>query len=103
MIIVMTILSLVVIGAFVAVLVVGLVKINEVLEAIGGERYSYKGNLHDVELIQFGVRAIEQQTSHLEPALAQLNQGLVRASEGLHQIDSNLQRTLDAVQRQREG
>lgn len=103
MIILMTILSLVVIAAFVAVLVIGLVKINEVLESIGGERVGYSGKLSDLGLIAFGVRAIEQQTSHLGPALTDLNQNLVRASEGLRQVESNLTGTLEAVERQREG
>jgi hypothetical protein len=103
MIVAMTILSLLVIAVFIAVLVVGLVKINEVLESIGGERYGYKGKLSDLALITFGVRAIEQQTSHLGPSLSELNHGLTRAADGLGQIDRNLTATLDAVERQREG
>jgi hypothetical protein len=103
MIIVMTILSLLVIAAFIAVLVTGLIKIHEVLESIGGERTGYSGKLSDLGLITFGVRAIEQQTSHLEPALTETNQGLTRASEGLYQVETNLRNALEAVQRQREG
>lgn len=103
MILLMTLLSLLVIAVFIAVLVIGLVKINEALESIGGERYGYQGSLTDLELIQFGVRAIEQQTSHLGPTLTELNQGLTRASDGLRQIEANLTSTLDAVERQWEG
>jgi hypothetical protein len=103
MIILMTLLSLVVIAVFIAVLVAGLVKINEVLESIGGERVGYSGKLSDLGLITFGVRAIEQQTSHLGPALTELNQGLVRAADGMQQIENNLTGTLEAVERQREG
>lgn len=103
MIILMTLLSLLVIAVFIGVLVVGLVKINEVLESIGGERVGYSGKLSDLGLITFGVRAIERQTSHLGPALSETNQSLIRAAEGLQQIETNLMNTLDAVQRQREG
>lgn len=103
MILFMTLISLLVIAVFIAVLVIGLVKINEALESIGGERYGYKGDLHDLELIQFGVRAIERQTSHLGPTLTELNQGLNRASEGLQQIEGNIAGTVEAVERQRES
>lgn len=102
MMLLMTLISLLVVAAFIAVLVVGLVKITVTLELIGGQRYGYKGNLNDLELIQFGVRAIERQTSHLGPTLTELNQGLGRASEGLSQIERNVTSTLDAVERQRE-
>jgi septation ring formation regulator EzrA len=101
--ILMTLLSLLVIAAFIAVLVVGLVKINEVLESIGGERVGYSGKLSDLGLISFGVRAIEQQTSHLGPALNELNDRLARATDGLQQVERNLSQTLEAVERQREG
>jgi hypothetical protein len=103
MIILMTILSLLVIAVFIGVLVVGLVKIIDVLEIIGGERPGYSGKLSDLGLIAFGVRAIEQQTSHLGPALTDLNQRLVRTADGLEEIKRNLDGTLRAVQRQREG
>lgn len=103
MIILMTILSLLVIAVFIAVLVVGLVKINEILESIGGERTGFSGKLSDLGLIAFGVRAIEQQASHLGPSMTDLNQNLVRASEGLRQVESNLTGTLEAIERQREG
>lgn len=103
MIILMTVLSLLVIAVFIGVLVVGLVKINEVLEAIGGNPPGYSGRMSDLALIAFGVRAIEQQTSHLGPQLVELNQGLTRAAEGLQGIERNLKGTLDAVERQEQG
>ncbi len=100
MILLMTLLSLLVIAVFIGVLVVGLVKINETLEAIGGRAPGYSGKMSDLALINLGVRAIEQQTGHLGPQLAELNQGLTRAGEGLQGIEQNLSQTLEAVQKQ---
>jgi hypothetical protein len=102
MIILLTLISLLVIAVFIGVLVVGLVKINEVLEQIGGRRPGYSSRMSDLALIAFGVRAIEQQTGHLGPQLTELNQGLTRAAEGLQGIEQNLATTIAAVERQRE-
>lgn len=76
-------------------LAVYLVRISRTLEAIGGEADSYLAK------IAFGVRAIEQETSHIEPQVGRLNEGLTAAAGGLQAIRDDLDAVLEAVGQQR--
>ena len=85
-------------------LVFYLVKIIEALDSIGGETPSgYSSGSSYLSKIAFGVRAIEQQTSHLGPEVTRLNESLAQASQGLRSIDGHLVRTIEAVERQEGG
>lgn len=75
-------------------LAVYLVKIATTLEAIGGEPTSYLAK------IAFGVRAIEQETSHLEPQVRRLNDSLAVADELLGGLEERLGAVLEAVEAQ---
>ena len=84
-----------------AALVFYLLKIVETLDSIGGETPSgYSSRSSYLSKIAFGVRAIEQQTGHLEPEVTRLNEGLARAAEGLGSIDAHLAQTIEAAGRQ---
>ncbi len=80
---------------FFLVLAVGLVKISGVLRSVGGTPTSYLAKL------RFGLRAIEQETSHLPPQVTGVNAGLTQISEGLVAIDQHLVGTIEAVQKQK--
>ena len=85
-------------------LVFYLLKIIEALDSIGGETPSgYSSRSSYLSKIAFGVRAIEQQTSHLGPEVTRLNESLVQAAQGLRSIDRHLVRTIEAVERQEGG
>lgn len=101
--IVLMLLSVLAVLALVAVLVYFLVQIIKTLESIGGRSPGYSGRLSGLGKIAFGVRAIEQQTSHLGPEVTRLNASLDQAAAGLQSIDGHLVRTIDAVVRQEGG
>jgi hypothetical protein len=104
MIILLTLVSVALIAIFFAVLVIGVILIAGTLEQIGGGRSSfYSGRLSDLGRIAFGVRAIEQQTSHLGPSLTRLNESLTRTGEGLGRIDATLAEATEALKRQRRS
>lgn len=103
MVIVLTLVTVVAILALVATLVYYLAQINATLESIGGDAQEYGKKLSYLGKIVFGVRAIEQQTSHLGPEVTRLNQSLARADEGLKSIDGHLVGTIEAVSRQESG
>ena len=96
MILLLTILSALVVLAFVGVLVVYLTLIARTLEAIGGRGGSFLAKL------RLGLRAIEQQTSHLPREVTTLNAGLTAVAGGLQQVDRHLIGTIEAVVRQGE-
>lgn len=97
MILLLTILSALVVLAFVGVLVVYLVQIARTLEAIGGHGDSFLARL------RLGLRAIEVETSHLPREVTTLNAGLTAVAAGLVQVDRHLVGTIEAVVRQGEG
>lgn len=78
------------------VLLFALLRISAVLCAIGGTPTSYLAKL------RLGLRAIEKETSHLEPQLLQINSGLGQIGAGLASVDRHLAGTVDAVVRQQE-
>lgn len=91
MFIVLTIISAVVVLAFFGALAVYLVLIARTLEAIGGNADSFLAKL------RLGLRAIEQETSHLPTEVTKLNKGLTAVAAGLQQVDKHLVGTIEAV------
>ena len=81
--------------AFFLVLAVALVKIGSVLRSIGGTPTSFLAKL------RLGLRAIEQETSHLGPQVTAINAGLTQIAGGLAAVDQSLVGTINAVQRQK--
>jgi len=92
--ILLTVLTAVVVILFFLVLAVGLVKISGVLRSIGGTPTSYLAKL------RLGLRAIEQETSHLTPQVVRLNDSLGKVAAGLESVDQHLVGTISAVQKQ---
>ncbi len=103
MIVLFMVLTVVAVLLLVAVLVYFVIKIMKTLERIGGAPVGYSSRSSYLGKIAFGVRAIEQQTGHLEPEVLRLNEGLTHASSGLRSIDRRLVGTIDAVGRQQGG
>ncbi len=77
--------------AFVGTLVAFLRRIISILERVGGQPTSYLAR------ISFGVRAIEKETSHLEPQVTDLNYNLVGLASKLSAVDSHLAPTVRAL------
>ncbi len=100
MIVLLTILSVLAVLALFGTLAYFLNQIIRALESIGGQPHGYSSRSSYLGKIAFGVRAIEQETSHLGPEVTQLNAGLTQAGEGLRSIDGHLVRTIEAVVRQ---
>lgn len=86
MIIVMTALSALAALLFLATVAVALIKIANLLEAIGGTGTSYLAKL------RLGLRAIERETSHLPSAAVPLNANLAETATGLIAVDLGLAR-----------
>lgn len=76
------------------VVAIGLIKISGVLRSIGGTPTSFLAKL------RMGLRAIEQETSHLTPQVIKLNEGLTQIASGLEAIDKHLVGTIDAAVKQ---
>jgi len=76
------------------VVAVALIKISAVLRSIGGTPTSFLAKL------RLGLRAIEQETSHLTPQAVRLNEGLSQIAGGLKAIDKNLVATINAAVKQ---
>jgi hypothetical protein len=89
-----TLLTALLVLVFFGVLAYALVKISAVLESIGGTPTSYLAKL------RLGLRAIEKETSHLEPNVLAINAGLKQIAGGLGSIDKRLVGTIDAVMKQ---
>lgn len=106
--ILLTVLTIVLILALVAVLVIGLVKIDGTLERIGGGSGASMGeNMGDflslLAKARWGVRAIETQTSAIAPQVTRLNEGLTGLDAGLSEIRDSVSGVVDAVKRQEGG
>ena len=76
---------------FFGVLALYLFQIATTLEAIGGKPDSFLAKL------RLGLRAIEQETSHLPREVTQLNEGLTAVASGLQKVDEHLVGTIEAV------
>jgi hypothetical protein len=94
MLIFLMILTAIVTLVFFGVLAVYLYLISNVLDGIGGSPDSFLAKL------RLGLRAIEQETSHLPTQVTRLNQGLTATAEGLQVVDAHLSKTIEAVLRQ---
>lgn len=70
--------------AFFLVIAFALMRIDPVLEAIGGRGDSYLAKL------RLGLRAIERETSHLPVAVPRINAGLGELAGGLMAVDATL-------------
>ncbi len=91
----LTLLTAALVIVFFLVLAVALVNISGVLRSIGGTPTSYLAKL------RLGLRAIEQETSHLTPQVTAVNAGLTQVAGGLEAIDRSLVGTIKAVQNQK--
>jgi len=104
MVVLLTVLSVLAVLLLFGALVFYLARIVRVLESIGGQTpRGYSNRSSYLSKIAFGVRAIEQQTGHLEPEITHLNESLGKAAEGLRSIDGHLAGTIEAVTRQEGG
>ena len=88
MIVLLTALSCLAVLALLVVVAVYLVRIVRALEGIGGTPTSYLAK------IRFGLRAIEMETSHLQPQAAALTAGLRKLDAGLREVERDLGATL---------
>ncbi len=70
--------------AFFLVVAFALLRIDPVLESIGGRGDSYLAKL------RLGLRAIERETSHLPAAAPRINEGLGALAGGLMAVDATL-------------
>ncbi len=77
-------LSAICVLAFFLVVAIALLRIDPVLEAIGGRGDSYLAKL------RLGLRAIERETSHLPAAAPRINDGLGALAAGLMAVDATL-------------
>lgn len=84
MIVRLTLVSALQVLVFVGALIAFLQRIVESLEQIGGAPGSFLGK------VNFGVRAIEKETSHLAPQVIQLNEGLTTLAGKLEVVDGHL-------------
>ncbi len=82
---------------FLAVVAVALIRINAVLESIGGTGESYLAKL------RLGLRAIERETSHLPAAAPALNADLASIAGGLTAVDATLGEVHTALVTQEGG
>lgn len=104
----LTALTILLILVLVAALVIYLVRIARKLEEIGGASRGYMGEDlgHVLSLLakaRWGVRAIEVQTSVIEPQVTRLNAGLAAIDGGLAEVESNLTGLVGALERQGAG
>ena len=80
--------------AFFLVVASALMRIDPVLESIGGHGDSYLAKL------RLGLRAIERETSHLPAAVPRINDGLGPLAAGLMAVDATLGAAFEALQAQ---
>jgi predicted PurR-regulated permease PerM len=93
--IILMICTIVAVVLLVAVLVIYLTGIINLLNHIGGTGNSYLAKL------RLGLRAIETETGHLPTEVTKLNKALSETSDGLVQVNKNLEGTIKAVVEQK--
>lgn len=91
----LTLLTAALVIVFFLVLAVALIKISGVLRSIGGTPTSFLAKL------RLGLRAIEQETSHLAPQASAVNAGLGQIAAGLGAVDQSLAGTITALRNQK--
>ena len=89
--ILLTLLSCVLVLAFLGALAYFVRHIITALESIG------TGGKSSLEMVTWGVRAIETETSHIAPQVTQLNANLSQVAEGLKVINDDLVGTANAA------
>lgn len=89
-----TVLSAVEVLLFVGVLIRFLGQIASTLERIGGSPTS------SLAKVSFGVRAIEKETSHLQPQVVALNGGLSALATKLGVVDGHLEAVAERLKRE---
>ena len=94
MFVLLTLLSALVVVAFLSVVTIYLLQIARTLESIGGAPDSFLAKL------RLGLRAIESETGHLPGEVARLNENLSAVHESLEHVDEHLDKTIEAVTRQ---
>jgi len=82
----LTVLSCLLALAFLGALAMFVHKISKILESIGSGEHGSSS----LEMITWGVRAIEIETRHIPTQVTQLNAGLSAVAERLQQIDGGL-------------
>ncbi len=75
------------------VVAVNLIRINHVLDWIGGMPMSWLAK------IRFGLRAIETETGQLAPLVTNLNTGLAALDGGLRQVENDLSAAVAALRK----
>ncbi|WP_137125076.1 hypothetical protein [Roseomonas sp. HF4] len=93
----LTLLSCLAALAFLGTVAWGLVRIVALLEAIGGTGESYLAKL------RLGLRAIEQETSHLPRTAPGINAALASTAEGLTAVRDGLGRVVSGLTRGSEA
>lgn len=92
----LTVLTATQVLAFVGTLVYFLWRIVNALESAGGSPNSSLAKL------RMGVRAIEQESSHLAPQVTQLNEGFVILVGKLNAVDGQLKAVADVLSTPKE-
>lgn len=86
MLVLLTVLSCLLTLLFLAVLALYVHRIVHLLENIGSASHGHSS----LEMIHWGVRAIEVETAHIPTEVTQLNSGLSLIAQRLKQIDDGL-------------
>ncbi|GAC1329861.1 MAG: hypothetical protein NVSMB17_06620 [Candidatus Dormibacteria bacterium] len=89
--ILLTVLSCLLALAFLGALAYFVRRIITALESIG------TGGKSSLEMVTWGVRAIESETAHIAPQVTQLNANLAQVAEGLKVIEGDLVGTATAA------
>lgn len=95
MVVLLTILSCLLALVFLGALAYFVIRIIGVLESIG------TGGESSLEMITWGVRAIEVETAHIPTQVTQLNGALTEVAGRLRQIDDGLKAVAEAAAQQR--
>lgn len=96
----LTLISVAGVWALFLALALFLRQICMVLEDVGGPSTRFYRPTNFLAKIRLGVRAIEQETAGLAPAVTTLNASLSAVRDGLKAIDANLGATAAAASRQ---
>lgn len=91
---ILTLLTAILALVFLGALAYALIRIDALLDSIGGTPTSYLAKL------RFGLRAIERETSHLPPQVEKINAGLGDIAGGLVAVNGHLEGTIAALKKQ---
>lgn len=90
----LTLLSCLLAVVFLAALLYFVVRITRVLESVG------TGGRSSLDMVTWGVRAIEVETGHIPTQVTQLNGRLAQVAAGLQKIDEGLVAIAEAASAQ---